>query len=334
MAGPTIYDVSKLAGVSIATVSRVLNKQDTVALETRERVLSAIDELGFIPKLEAITRARKELGRIGVLTPSFVDSIVDRMRGITEALVDQPYDTAIYNASTPALVEGYLTSLALTHVVDGLIIIGIDFDAGTAQRLQTKQFPVVMLGDTANPYNPAFNNLLLDHGAGGTLAAKYLLEQGHRRFGFVGDAYLQTVGRTLGNFKLDHFRQTLAEAGVALPDSHVCLSTIDMEQTRQQTFHLLDLPKPPTAIFAASDTQAIAVMSAARERGLRIPDDLAVMGFDDISMAKFVGLTTIHQPLKESGKVAVELVLAQLEDSTLAPKTAEYPVSLVKRLSA
>src|SRR5689334_21044326 len=98
MAGPTIYDVSKLAGVSIATVSRVLNKQDTVALETRERVLAAIDELGFVPKLEAISRARKELGRIGVLTPSFVDSIVDRMRGITEALADQPYDTAIFTA--------------------------------------------------------------------------------------------------------------------------------------------------------------------------------------------------------------------------------------------
>lgn len=334
MAGPTIYDVSKLAGVSIATVSRVLNKQDTVALETRERVLAAIDELGFVPKLEAISRARKELGRIGVLTPSFVDSIVDRMRGISEALADLPYDTAIFTANTPSLVVGYLTSLTLTHAVDGLIIIGIDFDARTAQRLQAKQFPVVMLGDTANEYNPAFNNLLLDHGAGGAMAAKYLLEQGHRRFGFVGDAYLQTTGRTLGNFKLDHFRQTLAEAGVALPDSHVCLSGLDMEQTRQQAFRLLDMPKPPTAIFCGSDTQAIVVMSAARERGLRIPDDLAVMGFDDISMAKFVGLTTIHQPLKDSGRVAVELVLAQLEDPSLSPKTQEYPVRLEKRLSA
>ncbi|HEX2916097.1 MAG TPA: LacI family DNA-binding transcriptional regulator [Chloroflexia bacterium] len=334
MAGPTIYDVSKRAGVSIATVSRVLNKRETVAIETRERVLSAIDELGFVPKIEAISRARKQLGRIGVLTPSFVDSIVDRMRGISEALIDLPYDTAIYNANTPYLVEGYLTSLAFNHVVDGLIIIGIDFDYSFAQRLVANRLPVVFLGDTESPIHEGFNALLLDHGEGGAMAARYLLDQGHRRFAFVGDAYPQMVSHSIGDSKLDRFRQTLAEAGVALPDSYVCLTTLDMEQTRQQVFRLLDLPKLPTAIFAGSDTQAIAVMSAARERGLSIPNDLAVMGFDDISIAQFVGLTTIHQPLRESGRLAVEMVLGQIEDNNKKAIRSEYPVSLIKRATA
>jgi len=334
MAGPTIYDVSKRAGVSIATVSRVLNKRETVALDTRERVLSAIDELGFVPKIEAVSRARKLLGRIGVLTPSFVDSIVDRMRGITETLTDLPYDTAIYNAHTPALVEGYLTSLAFNHVVDGLIVIGIDFESSYAQRLVANHLPVVFLGDTGSPIHEGFDALLLDHGEGAAMAARYLLEQGHRRFAFVGDAYPQMVSHSLGDSKLDRFRQTLAEAGVPLPDANVCLTTLDMEQTRQQAFRLLDLPKLPTAIFAGSDTQAIAVMSAARERGLSIPDDLAVLGFDDISISQFVGLTTIHQPLRESGRFAVETVLARIEDNTKPLVRWEYPVSLFKRATA
>lgn len=334
MAGPTIYDVSKRAGVSIATVSRVLNKRETVALETRERVLSAIDELGFIPKLEAVSRARKVLGRIGVLTPSFVDAIVDRMRGITEALTDLPYDTAIFNANTPYLVEGYLTSLAFNNVVDGLIIIGIDFDQSFAQRLVANHLPVVFLGDTGSVIHEGFSALLLDHGEGGAMAARYLLEQGHRRFAFVGDAYPQIVSHSIGDTKLDRFRQTLAESGIALPDSYVCLTTLDMEQTKQQVSRLFDLPKLPTAIFAGSDTQAIAVMSAARERGLRVPDDIAVMGFDDIEIAQFVGLTTIHQALKDSGRLAVKTLLAQIENNERELVRREFPVTLVKRATA
>ncbi|MBN9387584.1 MAG: LacI family DNA-binding transcriptional regulator [Chloroflexi bacterium] len=334
MAGATIYDVSKRAGVSIATVSRVLNRRDTVSLETRARVLEAIDELGFVPKLEAVTRARKEMGRIGVLTPSIVDSIVDRLRGILDALADQPYEPVIYNIGSAAQLEGYLTNLALTRTVDGLIIIGMPVSEAAAQRLRIGRIPVAQFADTHTSYIPTMNHILLDHGEGGRVAAEYLLEMGHRRLGFIGDAYLPNYADGLANAKLDYFRQTLAKAGVALPNSYVGLTRLDMDEAQEKAYRLLDLPEPPTAIFAASDNLAIAVISAARERGLSVPGDLAVMGYDDISIAKFVGLTTIRQPLKESGRWAVEILLSQIENYEYPNQKVMRNVELVRRFTA
>lgn len=334
MAGATIYDVSKRAGVSIATVSRVLNKSDMVSMETRARVLAAIDELGFVPKLEALTRARKETGRIGVLTPSLVDSIVDRMRGILAALAGQHYEAVIYNVGSAAQLDSYLTNLALTKTVDGLIIFGMPVSEAAAQRLVTGRIPVVQFADTHASYIPHMNHILLDHGEGGRIAAEYLLEMGHRRLGFIGDAYLPNYADNLANAKLDYFRQTLAKAGIALPDSYVGLSQLDMDEAQQKAYRLLDLPEPPTAIFAASDNLAIAVISAARERGLAVPGDLAVMGYDDIAIAKFVGLTTIRQPLKESGQWAVETLLSQIEDYDHPTQKMLLSVELVRRFTA
>jgi DNA-binding LacI/PurR family transcriptional regulator len=335
VATATIYDVSERAGVSIATVSRVLNAPDRVNDETRARVLAAIDELGFVPKFEALTRARKGLGRIGVLTPFFTaDSFVDRLRGVVAALAGLPYEPVIYDVASAAQRDGYLANLAITNRVDGLIVIGLPFDSATARRLLKHRLATVQIVPSGQPTSDTITTIVHDDVAGGRMAAEYLLGRGHRRIGFVGDTPGPDFTGTAGDQKLDSFRQTLALTGVPLPDVYVALAPFGMEQARQQARQLLDLADRPTAIFAGSDTQAIGVLSAARERSLSVPGDLAVMGFDDIEIAEFIGLTTIRQQLKESGRLAVELVLEQLADNPPPPRQVDLPFSLQQRATA
>ena len=335
MANVTIYDVSKRAGVSIATVSRVLNSPDQVNQETRARVLMAIDELGFVPKFEALTRARKGIGRIGVLTPFFTsDSFVDRLRGVVAALGGLPYEPVIYDVASAAQRDGYLANLALTHRVDGLIVIGLPFDDTTTRRLLKHQMAIVQIVPTRPSTSPAIASIVHDDAEGGRIAAEYLLGRGHRRIGFIGDKDVPEFTVHTSDQKLDRFRQTLALAGVALPDAYVGLTAFGTEFARQAARLLLDLAQPPTAIFASSDTQAIGVISAARERGMNVPGDVAVMGFDDIEVAEFIDLTTIRQQLKESGRIAVELLLAQLAKDSQAAQQVDLPFTLMQRASA
>lgn len=331
MPNPTIYDVAQLAGVSIATVSRVLNNPDQVKPVTRSRILAAIDSLKFIPKVDAVARARKGYGRIGIITPSLTDdSFVDRLRGVVMALDGGAYESVLYLVNSPAQRDG-LANLALNQSVDGLIVMGIALEKSTIDRFSTHHVPLVLLADKQLAYEQPINQIVIDHGAGARMVADHLLECGHRRIAFIGDAYLNDHSNPIGGIKLDHFRQRLAEKGVPLPDVYVRLASQSMEQARLQAHALLTFSEPPTAIFASSDTQAIGIISAARERGLAIPDDLAIFGFDDISIAQFLELSTIHQSLKESGHLAVEFVIAAIEGKATAPQYAEMPLKLMQR---
>ncbi len=336
MANVTIYDVSKQAGVSIATVSRVLNSPDQVSEETRARVITAIDKLGFVPKVEALARAHKGVGHIGVLTPSFTsDSFVDRLRGIVAALSGMPFEPVIYDVASAAQRDGYLTSLPVTHQIDGLIVIGLPIDEVTAKRLLKHRLPTVQIVPSCQSIiSSNITSIIHDDTEGGRMAAEYLLSRGHRRFGYVGDADLPEFVGTPKDQKLDSFRQALALSGVALPDAYVRLGTFGMEVARQHALQLLELPNPPTAIFAGSDTQAIGVLSAARERRLKVPEDVAVMGFDDIEVAEYIGLTTIRQQLKESGRLATALLLNQLSKGENPPQSVPLPFTLCKRSTA
>jgi LacI family transcriptional regulator len=335
MAKVTIYDVAKRAGVGTTTVSRVLNSPDTVATKSRERVLAAIDELGFVPKFEALVRARKQLRRIGVLTPFLTSaSFVDQLNGIRAALTEQPFELVIYDFLTAAQGDALLTKIVLTHTVDGLILM-FPFGDAAARRLETHRLPLVQQTLPNDPRIATFTSIVsADMAVGGRMAAEYLLARGHRRLGFVGDSSVPEALFDTSAMKLDGFRQCLAEAGVALPDAYVGRAPFGMEQARERARRLLDLPQPPTAIFAASDTQAIGVLRAARECGIAVPDDLAVMGFDDVEIAEFIGLTTIAQGLKDSGRFAVQLLLAQFAEDVTMPQRIDLPFTLIRRETA
>jgi LacI family transcriptional regulator len=326
----TIQDVAKSAGVSIATVSNVLNAPERVRETTRARVLDAIDELDFVPKAEAVARARRGLGRIGVVAPlSSYPSFHERLQGILEALREQPFELVLYDQESVAVRHDYLASLPLTRRLDGLIVM-LPFDDRVAERLLNRELETVLVDFS----RPQFSGIDVDNQAGGALAAEYLMSRGHERFAFVGERQVEHFVITQSEDRLAGFRRALEGAGLGLPDEYVSLAPFGVEEARRQTHELLNLRTPPSAIFAYSDIQAIGVLKAARDRGLAVPGDLAVIGFDDLDVAGYLGLTTIHHPLAESGRIAVELLLERLSDPSRTVRSVRLPLSVVERETA
>jgi DNA-binding LacI/PurR family transcriptional regulator len=325
---PTIYDVAAAAKVSISTVSRVLNRPDTVNEDTRAAVRKTINDLGFIPKAEARARALKDYRRIGVLTPFFTaPSFVQRLRGVASALQSANYELIIFTVDSASKLQGYLESLPLTGNLDGLIILSLQFDDRYATRLAEHKLETVLI---EFPHK-ILSSVEIDDVAGGKLAAEYLLNKGHKKFGFVGDTTIPEFGIHPITLRLSGFRQCLAESGIKLKEEQALLVPYNMEETRQKARIFLKSPDRPTAIFAATDLQAIGIQKAARDLGLHVPRDLAILGFDDLDSAEYVGLTTIRQHLDESGQVAVELLFARMQDPTRSIQHIQLPLEIIER---
>ncbi len=327
----TVYEVAQKAGVSIATVSRVLNSPEKVNPVTRERVIATIDSLGFVPKAEAAARARKGSGRIGVLAPFFTfPSFVQRLRGVADALANSPFELVIYNVDSSSRLVGYLASLPLTRRLDGLIVMALPFSDAVAERLVANGLHTV----TVEFSREQFSSIRIDDRAGGRLVAQYFLEKGHRRCAFVGDAEVPEYALRTSDWRMEGYQDALREAGIEMPVQYVALAPQSLENARTSGLQLLGLPEPPTAIFAASDTQAMGVIKAARERGLVIPRDLAIIGFDDLDIADYIGLTTVRQHLDESGRIAVNLLLERLADPSRPIQRIRLPLTLSRRDTA
>lgn len=328
---PTIYDVAQRAGVSITTVSRMLNAPDKVGAETRDRILAAIDELGFVPKAEARARALRQTGRIGVITPFFTaPSFVQRLRGIAAALTKENYELVIYTVESASHLENYFASIPLTGNLDGLVIMSLPISDANVRRLESHNIPTVLI---EYPHS-ALSCVEIDDVAGGRLAAEYLIHKGHRRIAFLGDTDLPEYAIHPVSQRLVGFRQVLAEAKIELPENFVRLAPYTQEQTRQVAAELLNLSQPPTAIFAATDFQALGVLKAARQLNIRVPEQLAVVGFDDLDMAEYADLTTIRQHLDESGRLAVEILLSRIADPSRPAQQIHLPLTLVERETA
>lgn len=291
-------------------------------------MLAAIDTLGFVPKLAAAERARKSGQRIGVLAPFFTyPSFVQRLRGITERLAGLPYELVIYTIDRIEQRDSYLINLPLTRRVDGLILMSMPLDTRLTTKLVEQDMVTVLVEYTL----PQFSSIEIDDYAGGQMVAEFLVGRGHRRFAFVGDRDVQPYALPVGERRLQGFAETLEHHGLLLPPAHIRRSPHGLEAAHADMEALLALPEPPTAIFAGSDTQALGVLKAARQRGLRIPEDVAIVGFDDIEVADYVGLTTVRQHLTESGHIAVEMLISRLERPNRPPQRVHLPLELIVR---
>jgi LacI family transcriptional regulator len=326
---PTIYDVAKAAGVSISTVSRVINASPNVSDGTRERVQEAIDRLDFVPKAEARARAMKDFARIGVLTPFFTaPAFVQRLRGIAEGLMSTRYELTIFTVESIEHLNHYLTTLPVTGHLEGLILLSLRVNDECAFKLVKNDLETVLIEFPRQD----LNTVEIDDIAGGEMAADFLANKGHQHLGFIGDtADLGPYAILPITLRLKGFRNGLAKRGIALPDDLICTSRYEVKAAEEKIEPVLKCPNPPTAIFAATDLQAIGVINKARELGFHIPRDLAVLGFDDLDVADYVGLSTIHQPLDESGRLAVEILLSRLKDPERPLRHIRLPLKLVER---
>jgi DNA-binding LacI/PurR family transcriptional regulator len=325
---PTIYDVAAQSGLSISTVSRVLNSPERVNKATRAKVLAAIDELGFVPRAEARARALHNNRRIGVVTPFFTaPSFVQRLRGIDSLLVETSYELVIYTVDSLARLQGYLATLPLTGNLDGLIIMSLPVDDAAVRRLSERGPETVSIEYAIND----FCSVEIDDVAGGKMAAQYLTGKGHELIGFIGDIDPPDYAIRPVISRLEGFRQGLAEVGVALPDRMIRSSPYAQESTQKAAYELLSQTERPNAIFAAADIQAMSVLKVAREMRLKVPGDLSVIGFDDLDLTDYIGLTTIRQPLDDSGRIAAELLLSRQAHPSRPVQHVKLPLTIIER---
>ncbi|MBN1888925.1 MAG: LacI family DNA-binding transcriptional regulator [Thermoflexales bacterium] len=323
----TIQDVAKEAGVSISTVSRVLNDKDDVALETYERIRGVIQRLGYTSSLAARSMRSRQTNVIGLIVPDVADSFsIQVMKGVNRAIAEFDYDLIIYTSGsikrpTGAEREQHYVALLNGSITDGIVI------ATPAATSFSTAAPVV----TVDPNNKCPNcpSVISTNYAGATAAMEYLIGLGHRRIGFInGRPDLQSASR-----RLQAYLDALAVANI--PEDQVLIEVGDFttETGRLCALRLLSRPEPPTAILAANDRSAIGAMEAARELGRRIPQDLSLVGFDNIPETAYLNpsLTTVDQFIDQMGYIATEILIGLIHGKSPDSEQYEIATQLVVR---
>lgn len=309
-------DVATLAGVSRTTVSFVLNNVPGVKIseETRQRVLDAARQLNYYPRAAARTLASGKTQRIALVlgegqkhlaADAFLPTF---LQGITASIHHRGYLLVLQMAEDVPSHEDY-ARLIREQQVDGLILSGPRSGDPLLQELAEDHFPMILHGQTPDCPLPCVD---VDNKAGAYQAVTHLIGLGHRRIGFISNAPLSYSGaleRYVG------YQQALTEHDLPLDDDLVGIGEFLPESGQAAMERLLDLSIPPTALFAASDVVAIGAMSAIHERGLRVPQDVAVVGFDDIFLASHAHppLTTVHVPAYGLGWTAAEVLISVIE---------------------
>ena len=328
--GVTIGDVAQLAGVGRGTVSRVLNVSAHVDPRTRARVLEAIAALDFVPSPTARRLSLRRTQTIAVILPFLTrPSAVERLRGVEDALVRGGYDMIVFNVETVERREAVFRDLPRRERVDGLIIISLSPHGSELERINRVGLPVVLI----DAHHRAMPRIVADDVLGGRLASRHLIALGHRRIAFIGDIPRTPLAFTSSRLRLTGVRREITAAGLTLPASLVAIGDHSARRSTELATRMLTQRLPPTAIVCASDTQAAGVLDAARALGASVPGDLSVTGYDDIELADHLGLTTVRQPLFDSGVRAVERLLGMVNGVPQGALREVQPISLVVRRS-
>ncbi len=315
----------------MGTVSRVLNNSQQVSTETREKVLAAIAKLGFRPNRIAQRLSRgTRVQNIGVILPFITSpSFVERLRGVQMALSedDNEYELILYNVSSPERYQAQLATIAQQRLVEGLLVISLDVSQEHREMLTQAGIAFVGVRGLGSNSWPCVGP---DNVAGGKLATEYLLSLGHTRIAYVGDDFPDEYSFPTSQDRFTGYASALEEHGIEVNLDYVRLGRYGRDEAKRLTAELLELADPPTAIFAMSDVQALGCISAIREAGLRVPEDVSVIGFDDIEISYYVGLTTVRQHLVESGRLGMRYLLQLLrEDGGDVPRLP--PLEVIER---
>jgi len=323
-----MQDVAQKAGVSVATVSRVLNGSDKVVEETRERVMFACKELDYTLHLAAQRLRLGKTNTICVLLPFLtLPSIVERLRGVQEALLDSNYDLIPFSVGSPEMKDSRLYDLSKRSRTDGLLIISMPINDQQAERLYNNDMPVVLIDSE----NPEFSRVNVNDEEGGRLATQHLIDLGHRKIGFISShlknplQFSSTLNRYYG------YCQALETFGIPIDPRYQVEGDHGRKEAEEMALDLLRQADPPTAIFASSDTKAIGVLDAARALNIKVPKQLSVIGYDDIRDAQYLNLTTIQQPLFQAGLVGCETLLQIIDQDPAEPAEIIMPVDLIVR---
>ena len=324
----SMQDVADRAKVSVSTVSHVINETRFVSEEKRTRVFAAMKALNYHPNLLASSLRRKDKSTktVGLLIPDSSNPFfAEILRGAEDAAFQAGYNIFLCNSdNSPEKEIQYINALA-SKQIDGIILVSSGTTASLDQ-LSQKEIPTVVvdreLGETTD-------SVTVENALGGEIATEYLLGLGHQRIGCI-------MGRstiTPSAKRAQGYRQALQSARLPIDEQLTCQGSFDPQSGYQCARKLLALPDPPTAIFVCNDMMAIGAIRAANDLNYRVPDELSIIGFDNISLASYTTppLTTIAQPSYEMGFLAAEFLSQRLEDATLPSQQKIFMPFLVER---
>lgn len=323
----TIQDIAKTAGVSVSTVSRVLNRKVDVASDTQDRILSVINNLGYTTNLAARSMRSQKKNMIGLIMPDIAYPFaIEVMKGVNRAIAESEFDLLVYTTgdvrkSGRASHEQKYVSLLNNSITDGVIIV-----APVAGEFSTDA-PIVSIDPLMS--NPKYPSVHATNYQGAMDTMEYLIGLGHKHIGFIsGRAELESSNR-----RLKGYRDALEKAGIHVDETLIASGDYTTETGAERAQELLSLDKPPTAIFASNDQTAVGVFQVAQEMGMRIPEDLSVIGFDNIPESRYMGLTTVDQFISEMGFVATQMLIKLINGEPLDDQTYKMQTQLVVRNS-
>lgn len=330
----TLRDVAALAGVTTATVSYVLNDKKSISDETKKRVQAAIKELDYVPDLTARGLSMKDSKLIGVVVPQTEPggTLMFRNGFYSEIVGSIEYHMRLHGyhvlISATDMDQNYLR-LAKERNLDGIIVIGMYPDEFYRQ-MKRSQVPIVLIDSYCDDHY--YHNVRIDDAYGSYLATRHLLEYGHRDIAFFSGVLKQNG---VMQKRLTGYRQALEEQGLPFSAANLFEGKIDYDSGITMAHRMLDSGLPMTAVVAAADVLAIGVIKGLSDRGKHVPEDVSVIGYDDLEVSGYLapGLTTIRQEISLKGERAVQLLLNHIENPNVCKQEEILPISLVKRQS-
>ncbi|MHC4800055.1 MAG: LacI family DNA-binding transcriptional regulator [Planctomycetota bacterium] len=324
----TISEVAKKANVSRSTVSHVINSTRYVSEETRQRVEQAINELGYRPNILARSLRLGQTHTLGLILPDSSNTFFAEIgRGIEIAAFESGYNVILCNSEEDPQKESLYIDVLTKKQVDGIILTSTCSQGDALCSVNKLQIPIVLLDREITDL--ALDTVSTDNKAGGLIATNHLISLGHRRIGCIAgpSSTNPSAQRLIG------YKQALSEAGIPFDEALVRNGDFHALSGLVMGNELLSMAEPPTAIFACNDMMAIGVLRAASERGIRVPNDLALVGFDDIELDSFTNppLTTIAQPKLEMGSKATQFLIQRIKNPQHDLRYEMLPVSLVPR---
>ena len=317
---PTIQDVARHAEVAVGTVSRVINESPGVKPATRKRVLDAIGELDYSPNLIARSMSSRRTDSVGVIVPFFTRPFFSEiLRGVEVAITRAEREFVLYNVRSNEQCQSYFHTLPRQRKVDGLLVVSLYPDDEAAAGFRKATMPVVLI----DAYHPLLTSLVVNNVEGAYEAVKCLIAYGHRRIGFINGITEGDFHFNVGNDRFVGLHRAFGEAGILYEPDLVLTATWNRQGGREAALQLLMRPDRPTAIFAASDLQAVGVLEAARSLNISVPDDLSVVGFDGIELSEIMELSTVQQPMQHMGELGAQKLIAQIEGAADAGSRPE-----------
>ena len=328
----SIKDVAREVGVSTATVSRALRGLPRVSDETRIKVLKVAARLDYVASPYAASLASGQTRAVGVVVPFvtrwFYGSVI---QGAEELLREAGYDLLLYNlAGDQAARDRVFRTHLLRKRVDAVLVLSLTPTDEEIAALAKLDRPVAVVGATVE----GWCSVRIDDVETAQIAVRHLLELGHRRIGYVGGSLEEQLDFAAPLDRLSGYRAAMAEAGIEVLPTMEVVGDFTVRGGLAATRLLLESDPRPTAVFAASDEMAVGTVHAVREAGLRVPEDVSVIGIDDHEMAEFFELTTVAQPVREQGQMAARLLLDALDDELddpPGPSCVTVPTRLVIR---